>query len=203
MTQMTASQEVVEAGPGWNWHFRSPGVTTGVGTAKLPSMSVVCEVLHLYISAGHNFFGHHGQPAGEHPMLAQPQIRCIPGRGVEGDRFFDFRDDYKGQITFFADEVYQSLCEQLGIRDKPPSVFRRNVITRGLDLNSLIGREFDLGGIRFAGTESCKPCYWMDLAFAPGTEAALAGRGGLRARILTEGKLGVGRPVFITGPSAG
>lgn len=159
-------------------------------------MCVNCEVLHLYIAAGHNYFGHHGQAPGQHPMVARSEIRCVPGRGVEGDRFFDFRDDYKGQITFFADEVYRSLCERFRSREKPPSVFRRNVITRGIDLNALVKRQFELDGIRFAGVEPCKPCAWMDHAFGPGAEAALAGQGGLRARILTEGLLRVGQVVL-------
>jgi MOSC domain-containing protein YiiM len=66
------------------------------------------------------------------------------------------------------------------------------VITRGLDLNSLVGREFEIQGVRFLGTAECSPCYWMDRAFAPGAEAALKKRGGLRAKILTDGLLRVG-----------
>jgi MOSC domain-containing protein YiiM len=148
-------------------------------------------VLHLYVSPGHNYFGHHGQAAGTHPILEQREVRCVAGRGIEGDRFFDFKEDYKGQITLFAWEVYQDLCARFNRWDKPPAVFRRNVITRGLDLNSLIGQEFELQGVRFLGVESCKPCYWMDQAFCPGAEAALQGRGGLRAKILTDGVLRV------------
>lgn len=148
-------------------------------------------VLHLYVSPGHNYFGHHGQAAGTHPILEQREVRCVAGRGIEGDRFFDFKEDYKGQITLFAWEVYQDLCARFNRWDKPPAVFRRNVITRGLDLNALIGQEFELQGVRFLGVESCKPCYWMDQAFCPGAEAALQGRGGLRAKILTDGVLRV------------
>jgi MOSC domain-containing protein YiiM len=148
-------------------------------------------VLHLYVSPGHNYFGHHGQAAGTHPILEQREVRCVAGRGIEGDRFFDFKADYTGQITLFAWEVYQDLCARFNRWDKPPAVFRRNVITRGLDLNALIGQEFELQGVRFLGVESCKPCYWMDQAFCPGAEAALQGRGGLRAKILTDGVLRV------------
>lgn len=147
---------------------------------------------HLYISPGHNFFGHHGVPAGEHPSIEMPQIRCLAGRGIEGDRFLDFKADYKGQLTFFAAEVYDELCARLNVWDKPPSAFRRNIITRGVDLNSLIGREFTIQGVTFLGTMECSPCEWQDGAFAMGTEAALQGRGGLRAKILTDGVLRVG-----------
>ena len=147
------------------------------------------EVLHLYVSPDHNYFGHHGRPAGANPVLEVREVRCVAGRGIEGDRFFDREAGHKGQISFFADEVYQCLCEQFGIWDKPASVFRRNVITGGVDLNKLVGQEFEVQGVRFLGTEECRPCHWMNLAFCPGAEAALRGRGGLRARILTSGVL--------------
>jgi MOSC domain-containing protein YiiM len=150
---------------------------------------ILVELLHLYISPGHNYRGHHGGPADAHPILEVQEVRCVAGRGIEGDRYFDEEPDFKGQITFFADEVHRALCEQFNLPAKPPSVFRRNVITRGVDLDSLVGREFEVQGVRFFGVESCKPCYWMDQAFCPGAEAAMQGRGGLRARILSDGVL--------------
>jgi MOSC domain-containing protein YiiM len=146
-------------------------------------------IRHLYISPGHNFFGHHDQPAGEHPMIEVQTAHCVPGRGIEGDRFFDFKPGYKGQITFFAIEIYRMLSEALVVSHRSPAVFRRNVITEGLDLNALIGVEFKLQGTRFLGTAECSPCHWMNQAFAPGAEKALEGNGGLRAKILTDGVL--------------
>lgn len=149
------------------------------------------ELLHLYLSPGHNFRGHHGGPPGDHPIQELTQVECLAGRGVCGDRYFDHQADFKGQITFFEDEVYQALCRRFGVADRTPSAFRRNVITAGVDLNSLVGKEFEVQGVRFFGTEPCQPCHWMDLAFAPGAERALQGRGGLRAKILTDGRLAV------------
>ena len=147
------------------------------------------RIEHLYLSPGHNYFGHHGKPADEHPIIAVPEIECVAGRGIRGDRFFDYKPDYKGQITFFAAEIYDELCGVFQVIDRELSAFRRNVITRGVDLNTLIGKHFTVQGVTFEGTAECSPCYWMDQAFAPGTEAALKGRGGLRARILTDGWL--------------
>ena len=201
---------------------------------------------HLFVSPGHNFFGHFGKPPGENPTIEVPQVECVAGRGIRGDRFFDHKEDYKGQITFFAMEIYEELLrtldvgvggaggEDLGSGDpespesrspepspsgprpsesefpgpRPseselpgpraseselpgPGVFRRNVLTRGVDLNTLIGKEFEIQGVRFEGAAECSPCFWMDRAFAPGAEDALEGRGGLRARILTDGVLRV------------
>ena len=149
------------------------------------------KIRQLYISPGHNFFGHHKQPPGEYPLVECAEIRCVAGRGIKGDRFFDFKDDYQGQITFFASEVFEELCQQLHASGKSPGVTRRNVVTAGADLNVLIGTEFEIQGVRFAGTAECSPCHWMDDAIMPGAEKLLHGRGGLRARILTDGILRV------------
>ena len=147
------------------------------------------RLLHLYISSQHTYIGHHGKPSGKEPMVEVPEIECVAGKGIRGDRFFDFKDDYKGQITFFAHETYERLCEELGESGRDPSVFRRNVITQGVDLNTLIGQEFEVQGVRFMGTQEAAPCYWMNEAFAEGAEQALKGFGGLRARILNDGIL--------------
>jgi MOSC domain-containing protein YiiM len=149
------------------------------------------RIEHLYVSAGHNFFGHTGKPPGEHATERLDEIVCVAGRGIEGDRFFDYKADYKGQITFFAGEIFDDLRAKLGIENKSPAVLRRNVITRGIDLAELFDVEFEVQGVRFRGMGECKPCYWMDHAVGPGAEALLKGRGGLRAKILSDGKLAV------------
>jgi MOSC domain-containing protein YiiM len=146
----------------------------------------------IFISPGHNYFGHHGQPPDDFPLVETREIGCIAGHGIEGDRFFDFRDDYQGQITFFAREVFDQLSRAFGLTNKSPGVLRRNIIVSGVELNEMIGADFALQGVRFRGTAQCKPCYWMNTAFAPGAEEFLADRGGLRARILSDGRIRVG-----------
>jgi MOSC domain-containing protein YiiM len=153
-------------------------------------MSAQMHVCHLFISPGHNFFGHHGQPAGEHPIVPVEQIECVAGRGIRGDRFFNYKPDYQGQITFFATEVIEALENELNLAGARPEFTRRNVITRGVHLNTLIGVEFEIQGARFVGTEECRPCYWMNDTFRDErVETWLQGRGGLRARILASGVL--------------
>jgi MOSC domain-containing protein YiiM len=147
------------------------------------------EICHLYISPGHNFVGHHGREPDEYPVIEVPMIECVAGRGIRGDRYFDFKEDYKGQITFFSLEVFDELCRALQLQDCSPGLVRRNVFTRDVDLNELIGQDFEIQGVRFHGTAECSPCYWVDRAIAPGAEKFLNGRGGLRARILNDGKL--------------
>jgi MOSC domain-containing protein len=145
------------------------------------------EICHLYISRGHNFFGHHGGEPDNYPLIEVESIECVAGHGIRYDRFFDYRDDYKGQITFFSLEVFDDLCAALHFENGNPALTRRNVLTRGVDLNGLIGQEFEVQGVRFRGTGECRPCYWMDQALRAGTEQFLNGNGGLRARILTNG----------------
>lgn len=147
------------------------------------------RVLRLFISPGHNFMGHFGGPAGRHPLLEVPRVECVAGQGLRGDRYFGHQVDFKGQVTFFSAEVLAELERKLGVEPLRPGVHRRNVVTAGVDLNSLIGREFEVQGVRFEGTEEARPCGWMDQVAGPGAKVWLRGRGGLRARILSDGWL--------------
>jgi len=153
------------------------------------SLLFSARIEHIYLSPAHNYFGHYGEKSADHPVVEMDKVLCVAGRGILGDRFFDYKENYKGQITFFSMEVFEHLCRELKICDKSPSVVRRNIFVRGIDLNLLIGHTFTLQGIAFEGTEECRPCAWMDEALAPGAERLLKKRGGLRARILSDGHL--------------
>lgn len=159
-----------------------------------PPFAVKSAVIirHIFISDGHNFFGRHGQPPGRHATTEVPAVRCRAGYGLEGDRFYGYRPDYNGQVTFFAWETYEAVKRELGVPELRPDAFRRNVLIEGAHLNSLIGERFTLGGVEFEGMSESKPCYWMNTAVAPGAEAWLRGHGGLRAKILSDGVLRVG-----------
>jgi len=86
-------------------------------------------------------------------------------------------------------EVLDALRRELNLPQAQPAATRRNAIVAGVELDSLVGAEFEIQGVLFAGVEQCKPCYWMNSALGPGAEDWLQGRGGLRARILTDGVL--------------
>ena len=149
---------------------------------------------HLYTSPGHNYVGHHGKPSGDHPMLEHDSIQLVAGRGIQEDRFFDWKENFKGQITFIDLAVILRVRDYAQTPGLPPSAFRRNVVTGGLDLNSLIGKRFTLQGVLMEGTEECRPCYWMDEACGKeGTEELMKGHGGLRCRILESGELRKGK----------
>jgi MOSC domain-containing protein YiiM len=151
----------------------------------------VIGVQHLFIAGGHSFYGRHGQPPASFPLVEVAEVECVAGRGLRGDRFFDYKPEYKGQVTFFSSEVFARMQSELSL---PPGLSagdtRRNVITTGVDLNTLIGQEFEIQGIRFSGSGECSPCEWMNEAFEnPRAEEWLQGNGGLRARILSGGWL--------------
>lgn len=172
--------------------FAATALRVAGGHGSFGGVSALVAIRHIFISPGHNFFGRFGQPAGMFGVSDVARVKVRAGWGLEGDRFYGYRPDYKGQVTFFAWETYVAVREHFGVAALQPSAFRRNVITEGVDLNSLIDRRFTLGGVEFEGTGEARPCHWMNLAVAPGAESWLMGHGGLRAKVLTDGELGAG-----------
>ena len=144
---------------------------------------------HIFVADGHSYVGRHGQAAAAHPMREVAAAECVAGRGLRGDRYFDHQENYKGQVTLLAREVFDELRDALHLPAARPSALRRNLLVEGVDLSELIGRQFELQGVPLEGSEECRPCYWMDQALGPGAEAWLRGRGGLRCRILGDGWL--------------
>lgn len=146
----------------------------------------------IWLSPGHDFKGRHGKGRRSHGMMRVDEAICEAGQGLAGDRYHGEDPGAKTQVTFLAREVVDEMCRTLGVAPPDYSSLRRNVLVSGVDLNSLIGKQFSLHGVVFEGVEECKPCYWMDEAVAPGANAFLAGRGGLRCRILAGGTLRCG-----------
>ncbi len=122
-------------------------------------------------------------------MTDLPEVRCRAGLGLEGDRFFGYKPDYNGQVTFFAWEIYEAAKQELGVPGLSADSFRRNVIIEGADLRALRGLRFSIAGVEFEGIGESKPCHWMNTAVAPGAENWLKGNGGLRAKIVQDGML--------------
>ncbi len=154
-------------------------------------MKKTIETLAISISKGHNFRGHHGKPPGTNPIIEQESVECVAGKGIVGDRYFGFEEDYKAQVTFFDQTVHEKVLEEFGTGHSA-NEYRRNVLLSGVDLNTLIGKRFTIGEVVFEGTEECAPCHWLNGAIAPGVEDFLKGRGGLRTKVLESGTLKVG-----------
>lgn len=190
--------------PVWKKETYADGSVEWVGpdnrsaeTGELPSESpeLKAELIAIWISPGNDFRGRHeiGERA-DHGIESLREVECVAGMGLRGDRYFGYKPDFKGQVTFFDAATVDAIRETFHRPDLSSSVFRRNLIVRGIDLSGWKGKRFRFQGVEFEGSEECKPCYWMDQAVAPGTEEFLkpAFRGGLRARILSTGVLRVG-----------
>lgn len=151
------------------------------------------EICEIFISTGHDFRGRHGLGRMEHGIEQIPQVECIAGMGLKGDRYFANKENFKGQISFFDAAVVDQVREKFGLPELSAGMLRRNVIVTGVDLSQWVGKKFRFQGVEFEGSEECKPCYWMNEAIAPGVEDFLKPDfgGGLRARILTDGVLKV------------
>lgn len=147
----------------------------------------------IYLSPGHDFYNRRGKGRLYHGIESPASVDCVAGKGLRGDRFFDYKEKFKGQVTFFAGEVADALRERAADPHFENSAFRRNILIRGVDLNSLLGKTFRIGGIAFEATEQAAPCDWMDVAVGEGTRDFLQGRGGIRARVLSSGQLKVGK----------
>ncbi|MFS8640859.1 MAG: MOSC domain-containing protein [Symbiobacteriaceae bacterium] len=138
-------------------------------------------------------------PAAASPVTTVDQVRAVPGRGLEGDRYFHgtgtfWRPLPDYELTLIEMEVLEALEREEGIRLHPAAA-RRNIVTRGVPLGHLAGRRFRIGPVLVEGIRPCEPCEHLERLTRPGVRQALVHRGGLRARILTEGIIRVGDAV--------
>jgi len=135
----------------------------------------------------------------EGPMQSVNEVRAVPGRGLEGDRYF-FRQGtyYKPQpdreLTLIEAEAIEALRNEFKV-EYDLSASRRNVVTRGVPLNHLVGKEFWIGGVKARGLKLCEPCAHLQRLSNPKVLPGLVHRGGLRAQILSEGLIRVGETV--------
>jgi MOSC domain-containing protein YiiM len=146
---------------------------------------------------------HIASAAGE-SMVPLGEVRAVPGRGLEGDRYFSKTGTYSRhegadrQITLIEVEAVEALERDYRIA-LDPGESRRNVATRGVAVNHLVGRRFRIGEVRLRGLRLCEPCSHMERLSGKPVRSGLVHRGGLRAEILTEGVIRVGDPVELEG----
>jgi MOSC domain-containing protein YiiM len=138
-------------------------------------------------------------PRAEAPMVSVEEVRAVPGSGLEGDRYF-FRQGtfYKPQpdreLTLIEVEAIEAMKRELNV-DYGLGDSRRNVVTRGVPLNHLVGKEFWIGEVKARGLRLCEPCSHLQKLSHEKVLPGLVHRGGLRAQILTEGTIRVGMSV--------
>jgi MOSC domain-containing protein YiiM len=133
-------------------------------------------------------------------MRPVDRIQAIAGVGLEGDRYALGIGHYSGdpnvdrQVTLIEVEELEVLEKELGIVLAPGEA-RRNVTTRGIRLNDLLGRRFRIGDVECEGTRLCEPCQYLTDLLGKPVLAPLVHRAGLRARILTGGEIAPGDEV--------
>jgi MOSC domain-containing protein YiiM len=132
--------------------------------------------------------------------ISIPEADAVSGRGLRGDRNFraagTFSDAGESgrDLTLIEAEAIEALAAEHGITLGPGEA-RRNVVTRGIALNDLVGRQFRVGEVECVGVELCDPCNHLQNLTQPGVLRGLVNRGGLRADILGEGRIEVGDAV--------
>jgi MOSC domain-containing protein YiiM len=119
-------------------------------------------------------------------------VRALAGRGLEGNRYFFDGDAPPGRaLTLVAAEALADGAAESGI-ELEAGESRRNVLTRGIDLNALVGERFRVGDVECLGVELCEPCTTLEKLTRPGVIKAYVHRAGLNADILTDGEISVG-----------
>jgi MOSC domain-containing protein YiiM len=132
-----------------------------------------------------------------HEQLPEPiaRVRAVAGRGLEGDRNFladgDPQPSREKDLTLIATEALEALAAEHGI-ELSAAESRRNVATRGIDLNALVGRRFRVGEVECEALELCEPCNHLEGMTKPGVLRGLVHRAGVNAAILSGGEIAVG-----------
>ena len=131
------------------------------------------------------------------PTVEVRTARALPGRGLQGDRYFEKtgtfsdKDGPDRELTLIEIEALEALERERRVILQPGAA-RRQIVTRGVALNHLVGREFQVGEVRLRGIRLCEPCSHLAGLTQPEVLDGLAHRGGLRAQVLSEGTIRAG-----------
>ena len=122
-------------------------------------------------------------------------VEVIASKGIVNDRYFNENNDQALQITLIESENID-YYNQISETNIPYISFRRNIITKGIQLNDLVGKEFLIGNVKIKGHRLCAPCrYLQEMLKQKNLVKKLLNRGGLRCEILTDGIISVNDPI--------
>ena len=147
----------------------------------------------------------HISPRAAEQMVSVPSVRAVPGKGLERDRYHDLAGTYSKvnspdrEVTLIEEEAVEALRRdykvEFGAGDS-----RRNIVTHGVALNHLVGREFRAGGVTLRGIRLCEPCGHLERVTGRPVREGLIHRGGLRAQILAAGTIQTGDAIELIEP---
>lgn len=135
------------------------------------------------------------------PLTSLQEVNAVAGLGLEGDRYYtrtgtySDKHDESREATFIESEALEALQRDYHVELTGPES-RRNITTRGVALNHLVGKEFRAGEVVFRGIRLCEPCSHMENVSGKAARRGLIHRGGLRAQIVKSGRLCVGDDVM-------
>jgi hypothetical protein len=154
------------------------------------------EIVTLQVSPLHRYDGRPRdgvKPYDGVELVESARVRAH--KGLVGDRYFGTTFTF-ASVTLIAEESIRWLEGEHGTGPFDPSLSRRNLVTRGIDVDALARTTFTInsghGPIRFRSLTPANPCAWLNEVFAPGAHQALRGRGGIRCEPLDDGELRVG-----------
>lgn len=134
-------------------------------------------------------------------MISLSRVRAFADRGLEGDRFF--RDSWSAvnrsdkAVSLIEEEVLQLAAKKTGV-DSIGKLSRRNIVTRGVPLIDLLGREFTVGAVRMRGIRLFEPCaHLVQVSKLPGIFKALEHRSGLKAALVSDGEIRIGDAIVL------
>jgi MOSC domain-containing protein YiiM len=145
--------------------------------------------------------------ATEGERIAVDAALAVAGCGLKGDAYFAgsgtrHRDDRDGHdLTLISAEALDALASETGIRLEAHEP-RRNIVTRGIALNDLVGQRFRIGDLVCLGRRLCHPCSHLQGLMQPGVLRGLVNRGGLRADVLSDGWIRIGDEIHVLGEAA-
>lgn len=134
------------------------------------------------------------------PIQEVSAVRAVPAKGLEGDRYFRKRGTWSHyssegrEVTLIESEALEALKRDYGL-ELLPNHTRRNLLTRNVSLNHLVGKTFQIGPVTLQGIQLCEPCGRLDKLCGQKVLKGLTHRGGLRANIITEGVLSSGQSI--------
>lgn len=135
------------------------------------------------------------------PLEARDSASAVAGIGLDGDRYANRTGTFAkpnpskpDHVTLIESEAIEAALRDYQL-DITAAMTRRNLVTRGVPLNHLVGQTFRVGGVTIRGVELCEPCGHLERLTCAGIKKALIHRGGLRAEIVEGGAIQVGDEV--------